>query len=156
MKYAWLVTLLAAVVACTEVDTSELPPLDGYRDWLTVEATGKVGGHGDSFRIIYVNAEAASYAGAAEYPLGSVLVKEIFDERDGNLKYVAIMRRLAEAPSGGEIQGGWLFTQADEVGATEIQGFTCWDGCHVQAPYAGAWLDYGVVSAAAGDDAGAY
>ena len=53
------------------------------------------------------------------------------------------MRRLDDAPDGGEIEGGWLFTMASDIDDDETQGVTCWKQCHVAAPYSGAWFDYG-------------
>jgi len=132
---------------CTVVDTSELDPIDDYTDWSSIETSGAIPGHGDTVRVIYVNDVARSYPHAGEYALGSVIVKEIHENDNGNpgaLNYLAIMRRLDEAPDGGKIQGGWLFTRTSELGADEIQGFTCWKKCHVQAPFAGTWFDHGL------------
>ena len=150
MRHAVVLTAALALVAsagCTVVDTSELPSIDRYVDWYSIETTGAVPGHGDTYRIMYVNDIARSYPHAGDYPLGSVIVKEMLDNDDGNpgsLRYLAIMRRLEEAPEGGKIEGGWLFTRSSELGADEIQGFTCWKKCHVQAPYAGAWFAHGL------------
>jgi hypothetical protein len=36
-----------------------------------------------------------------------------------------------------------LFRSADEEGAQEVYRSLCWERCHVAAPYAGAFLDYG-------------
>ena len=138
---------IGAVAGCTVVDTSELPPIDDYTDWYAMEASGAVPGHGDTVRVIYVNDVARSYPHAGEFPLGSVIVKEIRKNDNGNpgsLDYLAIMRRLDQAPGDGKLEGGWLFTWANQLGDDEIQGFTCWKKCHVQAPYTGAWLDYGL------------
>jgi len=146
-----LLPLLALLpLACTtEVDTSGLPSIDGFDSWLSHETRGDVPAHSDGVRITYANDIATGYTGGGEYALGSVLVKEIFDDTGTDLKYHAVMRRLEEAPSGGELEGagagpgGWLFTRFDELGDAEIQGLTCWSNCHSQAPFAGTWLDYG-------------
>lgn len=149
MIRAALILALAVGLAsgCTVVDTSELAPLDGYTDWYSIETGGAIPGHGDTVRVIYVNDTARGYPHTGEYPIGSVIVKEVRESDDGNpgdLNYLAIMRRLDEAPSGGTIEGGWLFTRASALGGDEVQGFTCWNKCHVQAPYPGVWLDYGM------------
>jgi hypothetical protein len=145
--------LLILLAAGCEVDTSTLEPLDDYTEWYRLDNTGKVPGHGDTYRVIYVNDAARGYAHAGEYEVDSVIVKEVRandDDTPGDLSYVAIMRKLAPAdgPAEGpaadfDLDDGWLFTIADEVGATEREGVSCWSDCHVAAPYAGAWLDYG-------------
>lgn len=148
MKLALLALPVLCLAGC-EVDTSSLEPLDGYADWHRVDNTGEVPGHGDSYRIIYVNDVARRYAHAGQYAVGSVIVKEIRADDDGlpgDLSYVAIMRKLApagEQADGFDLEGGWLFTHTGEVGETELQGVSCWGDCHVQAPYDGAWIDYG-------------
>ncbi len=129
------------------VDTAGLPAIDEYESWYRVDSTGFIPGHGDTYRIIYVNDVARQYAHAGPYPLGSVLVKEIralVDDGAGDIRYLAVMRKLVEAPPGGELQGGWLFTSFGQFGDDEKHDpQTCWDRCHVQAPVDGAWLDYG-------------
>lgn len=148
-----IAALVVVLAASCEVDTSSLDPIEGYTEWYRLDNTGAIPGHGDSYRVIHVNDVARGYAHAGEYPVGSVIVKEVRandDEMPGDLSYVAIMRKLAPAtgPAEGpaadfELDDGWLFTIADEVGATEREGLTCWGDCHTQAPYQGAWLDYG-------------
>lgn len=144
-----LVVLLAlGAGACNElVDTTALPPIDGYTSWYRVDSTGRVPGHGDTYRIIYANDVAHAFGHAGSYQEGSVLVKEIryLDDTGlpGDIRYIAVMRKLAEAPPGGELQGGWQFTRFQALGDDEIQGTTCWNQCHVQAPLDGTWFDYG-------------
>ena len=140
---AWAATTLAA---CT-VDTNDLAPIDDYPSWYSVETRGEVPGHGDGVRVIYVNDVARGYPGVGRYPVGSVLVKEVRGYADdggaGELKYLAIMRKLgddADAPDGADIEGGWVFTTAGELGATEKRGLTCWNTCHLQAPIDGLYL----------------
>lgn len=142
-------TLLAA--GCGEsVDTAGLPSTDGFTDWHQVQVEGDAPGHGDSFRIIYVNDVARSYTGAGRYPPGSVIVKEIREAGGGptgELLYVSIMRKLAEgdaAADGVPLDNDWLFTRADEVGASETHFGYCYDSCHAQAPVDNAWYDYGL------------
>ena len=133
-------------VGCAPVDVSGLDPLTGYEQWYRVDASGRVPGHGDSYRIIYANDAARQYLHEGRYPFGSVIVKEIRDAdggENGALDYIAVMRKLPQAPPGGELEGGWLFTMMSEQGADETQSFVCWQSCHVQAPVDGAFLDYG-------------
>ncbi len=146
-------TLLIAVAAtlaigCGEaVDTSSLPDISNYQDWRRYDVTGEVPGHFDTYRIIYVNDIARTYAGG-DYPLGSVFVKEIRDKDGGDmgeLKYIAVMRRLSDGDVSVDLDAGWLFTDLrDGISGEELHVKTCWQNCHAQAPYRGAWFDYGV------------
>jgi Cytochrome P460 len=145
--------LLVALAACTAEDVSP-EPLGDYRSWKRLDTYGELPGHGDSYRIIYVNDIALGYAGGA-YPEGSILVKEVrrrSGEGDqsapGDLRYLAVMRRLGPAPRGLDDEAGWLFTQIsaprdDGTPDDEQYRSLCWNRCHVAAPYAGAFLDYG-------------
>lgn len=139
---------LAMAAGCGEtVDTSGLAPIDGYESWYRVDVTGDIPGHLDTYRIIYVNDIARDYAHVGDYPLGSVIVKEI-REKDGAdsgaIKYIALMRRLTEEESPAELDQGWLFTTANSPGEQESRVGSCWANCHAQAPYRGTWFDYGV------------
>lgn len=143
-----LIAAASTLGACsTAVDSAELEPLTGYTEWHRIDSTGPVPGHGDTYRIIYVNDIARTYSHAGPYPIGSIVVKEIRDLADdgspGDLRYLGVMRKLDQAPSGVELEGGWLFTMADELGDTEVQPSSCWGPCHIQAPIDGAWFDYG-------------
>ncbi len=153
MKLLLAVCLLAA--ACGEtVDPAGLPPIDGYDQWTEVDFVGPVPGHGDTYRKVFINDVARSYAHGGRYPLGSVLVKEIYDKTSDNLpaglRYVAVMRKVeddqAYVEQGPEVDapvdGGWVFTQI-KGGTTETYLDLCWGQCHKQAPYDGAWFDYG-------------
>jgi hypothetical protein len=54
------------------------------------------------------------------------------------------MRKLAEAPPGGELDEGWLFTYlGEDIRSDEEYRATCWSSCHAAAPYDGLFLDYG-------------
>lgn len=139
--------LVSLAAGCGEtVDPGGLPSIEGYQDWDAIVATGKVPAHGDTYRIIYVNDIARNYTGGGVYPVGSVLVKDIFDEQGGDLLYTAIMRKLDPASSAAaEVpleEDDWLYT--DLRGGTETYKELCWGSCHRQAPYDGAWLDYGL------------
>lgn len=128
------------------VDTTGVPALYGYEGWHRVDSTGPVAGHGDSYRIIYANDAAREYGHAGSYRIGSILVKEIRELQGGlpgDVKYYAVMRKLREAPPGGKLEGGWLFTMLTDLDGDETQGVTCWHECHAQAPVDGAWFDYG-------------
>lgn len=145
---AALTGLLGAALlsACGDPVTPE--PLGDYTSWKRLDTYGELPGHGDSYRIVYANDVALTYAGGS-YPEGSVLVKEIraragaAGSEPGTLRYLAIMRRIGPAPLGHDDEAGWLFTQASEPGGDETYRSLCWNRCHVAAPYAGAFLDYG-------------
>lgn len=142
MRIVWIAWLVAG---CAETPQTE--PLGDYTSWKRIDVTGPAPGHADTYRIIYVNDIAADpatplYLG---YPMGSVIVKEIRDNNDGeagDLRYIAIMRRTREIATALEDEGGWLFTSASKPDATESSPSFCWRRCHVAAPYNGAWYDY--------------
>jgi len=146
------VALLAVAfftTGCGEtVDTSSLPDNSGYKDWYRIDVTGDVPGHFDTYRIIYVNDVARGYDHAGDYPIGSVIVKEIREKNgsdDGALKYIAVMRQLADGAVSVDLDEGWLFTDVGtDITGEETHVTGCWKNCHVQAPYRGAWFDYGV------------
>lgn len=171
MRLASLILLVAA--ACGEGTVVEVDPVPAdYTDWYRVDAVGSVPGHGDTYRIIYANDTARLrgvpvlndkgtpdpdddvYTPRTWYPEGTIIVKEIH-ERDGDqpggLKYIGVMRRLVEAPSGAELQSddefqdsAWLFTYlAEDINSDEEYRSSCWDECHAAAPIDGAFLDYG-------------
>jgi len=138
--------LMCVSAGCGEtVDTSGLPDISDYQSWRRYDVTGDIPGHGDTYRIIYINDVARTYAHAGKYPLGTVLVKEIRDgSADGDLNYIAVMRRLADGDVSVELDDGWLFTYLDNgIDGDEIHVTSCWQNCHAQAPYRGAWFDYG-------------
>jgi hypothetical protein len=138
--------LTVAAAACGESVNPE--PVGDYTSWHRIDAYGPLPGHGESYRVIYANDVAMSYAGGA-YPEGSVIVKEVRaragadGDQPGDLRYLAIMRRIGPAPVGLDDEAGWLFTQASEPGGSEVYKSLCWNRCHVASPYAGAFLDYG-------------
>jgi hypothetical protein len=88
-----------------------------------------------------------------EYPEGSIIVKEVHErngDQPGDLKYIAVMRKLLDAPSGAELKypgnyssAGWLFTSMSDIRSDEEYKSSCWDECHVAAPMDGAFYDYG-------------
>jgi len=137
--------LALAASACSESVSPE--PLGDYTTWKRIDVTGKAPGHSDSYRIIYINSLAADPAQdfTLGYQLGSVIVKEIRDNNDGqagDLQYVAIMRRDRPIATALTDEGGWLFSESDEPNGPEVHKGTCWARCHVAAPYNGAWYDY--------------
>jgi len=142
-----LLALLAAAGCGEAVDTTGLPPVVGYDQWYRLDVTGDVPGHGDTYRIIFVNDVGRAYPHAGKYRPGTVLVKEIHDldgDQPGALRYVAIMRKLAEDQQAGlPVDDGWLFTSSDAPLGDETSFDYCWQRCHRAAPYAGAWYDYG-------------
>ena len=131
--------LALALAACTDAVTP--PPLGDYTTWYRVDTYGPAPGHGDSYRVIYVN-DIARTAGPLED--GAALVKEIRADAGGTagaLRYVAIMRKVTAGPAP-EDEGGWLFTTTATPGGAETHSALCWHRCHRQAPLAGVWLDY--------------
>lgn len=136
-----------------EVDTGGLEPIDDYRDWYQIETSGAISGHGDSIRAIYVN-DTALERQTPEYPSGSVLIKEVYDNdggQRGSLEYFALMRKLTEGeePDGAKLRGsrfsvGWMFTMIDgsDINGTEVYFDRCWTSCHVAAPFDGTFIDY--------------
>jgi hypothetical protein len=81
-----------------------------------------------------------------------VLVKEVREVGDagapGGLRYTAVMRKLWDQREGSPapetpipLEGGWIFTQIK--GGDERWLESCWQSCHAQATWDGAWLDYG-------------
>ncbi len=143
--------LLAFTVGCgfEDIDPATLDvSIDGYENWDVLELTGTVPGHGNTIRLLYRNDVAQGYTGGGEYPVGTALVKEIYSNdggEPGTLKYTAIMRRITvngADPGDLPLDEGWLFT--DLRGGTETYKPLCWDSCHRQAPYQGAYLDHGL------------
>jgi hypothetical protein len=128
--------------------------VEDYQDWDRIDVWGAVGGHGDSYRIIYANPKADNDTFDGVPEPGTVLVKEVH-ERDGDepgdLRYIAVMRWINESdtPDGAELQRlvpreyGWLFTYlADDIDSDEEYRESCWSECHVAAPYGGLFFDY--------------
>jgi hypothetical protein len=136
--------LFALVLVAGCADTVSPEPLpDDYTTWASVETDGAIPGHGDTYRIIYVNDAARAPDGLRD-DLDSILVKEV-RENDGGapgaLLYLAIMRKVRVGYSPDD-EGGWLFTETDAPGGEEVHRDSCWNRCHVRAPFAGVWLDY--------------
>jgi hypothetical protein len=149
MRSAIITAALAAALAAacgTTVDPDGLPSIEGYETWDKLTFFSDIPGHPDSVRDTYVNDVGRSYAHGGKYPLGTVIVKEIF-EREGTatpgaLRYVAIMRKVGDdADVDAPVDGGWVFTQLE--GGEETSRDLCWATCHEQAPWDGAWFDYG-------------
>ena len=158
---AMLAAVLLAGLAsgcAKEVDVASLPArysIAGYNDatspWYSVDVAGKAPGHGDTYRRIFVNDVGQSYSHAGEYPIGTLLVKEIYkldkDSQPGELNYIAVMRKIARAdvPEGIELDDGWLFTFLEKAGDdAEFTFPSCYAHCHVQAPLDSVWYDYGL------------
>lgn len=126
----------------------DVEPVTDYLTWgEPVVVTGKAPGHADSYRAIYANdlARDAAQSFYLGYQEGSIFVKEIRDNNDGqpgDLRYVAIMRRIGVVEKALENKGGWLYTMASDVDSEEKEFDFCWSRCHVAAPFNGAWYDY--------------
>ena len=140
--------ILVALAACGEPLRDGLVPLDelGYQSWPNpVQAHGDAPGH-TGFRTIYANDLARDPAQSFVYGYqeGSILVKEVFNDDNGmkgDLRHVAVMRRIGPPTTDFEDDGGWYFSEA--IGGGEEEHFDfCFRRCHAAAPYNGAWLDY--------------
>ncbi len=156
--------LLAGGAGClgTPVDVDK-DDLADYTSWNRIDVVGEVPGHGDSYRVIYVNDTATEVEinpVATVYASGSVIVKEIRDrdgDQPGPIRYFGVMRNLlfVDAPDGSELyvstpvlgDHGWLFTYigGDDIGAGEEFRASCWESCHVAAPFDGTFYDYGLL-----------
>ena len=171
--------IFAGVFACGGSTVVEPDPVPAdYTSWSRVDTSAPVPGHGDSYRIIYTNAIAELRGvpvfdpgldaspedpdgGSTDdidtdynYQPGSIIVKEVHEldgDQAGPINYIAVMRKLEDAPSGAELfkssdysDGGWLFTYlAEDINSDEEYRSSCWNECHVAAPIDGTFLDYG-------------
>jgi hypothetical protein len=142
MKRLLLVALTSA--CASEVADVEAP--GDYTAWSAKIITyGDTPGHGDTYRVIYINDIGASGAPA---PQNTVVVKEVYNRDDrngepapGSLRVIELMRRTGD-PNGSPPDRGWLFTAASEPNGEETVGEFCWRRCHQAAPKDGAWFDY--------------
>lgn len=163
-RLRWITSAVALGVAAglaggcgggTSVDVTPLP--SDYTSWKRVDTTGDIPGHGDTYRIIYVNDVGQSFPDPPlprEYPVGTIIVKEVHardGDQPGELESVDIMRKLTDdqAPSGVLLDklipartDGWLFTSAPDAQSGETAHQSCWENCHVAAPIDGAFLDH--------------
>ena len=131
--------LFVSLVAACSTDVSP-PELGDYSTWHKIETMGEVPGHGDSYRLIFVNDIARR--GTTEK--GAVIVKEVHDNdggKPGALRVIEIMRKVRAGTDPAD-DGGWLFSATESAGGDEVSFDFCWGRCHVQAPFAGAWFDY--------------
>ena len=165
MRLGILLLLAAGACGPTVVDPDSVDPMFAvgpeYEDWYRVDATGEVPGHGDTYRIIYVNDKALERGNVVNdkfkniYERGSIIVKEVREldgDQPGAIKYLGVMRMMAvdEAPDGVDLgqpatvkQSGWLFTYlGEDIDSDEEYRPACWDECHAAAPIAGTFLDY--------------
>lgn len=137
----------AALLAGCGVEV-DVEPVIGYEAWgPPVDVTGKAPGHADSYRRIYANdlARDPMQSFILGYQEGAIFVKEVRDNNNGqpgDLRYIAVMRRIGQPTAALEDKGGWLYTMADTAEDTEKEFDFCWSRCHVAAPYNGAWYDY--------------
>ena len=151
----WMCALVLAAACGEAIDKDKVNgmyPIDGYETWWKLEVYGPVPGHGDTYRIIYVNDVGRAYPHGGRYAVGTVIVKEIRDLMEpaapGDLRYRAIMRKVGEDAEdvGAPVDGGWIFSdlRGDDVGGDEKYFDLCWEQCHVQGRWDGAWFDYGL------------
>lgn len=135
-------TVAIALCACGGA-TLDVDALGDYTAWKRIDTRGPTPGHGDTYRIIYVNDVAREPGG--QRSVGAILVKEVYDnvnDQPGPLQAIEVMRRVGPVSASANDQGGWLFSGATTPGGAETEKTTCWRRCHVQAPFAGAWMDY--------------
>ncbi len=141
MRATHALLLALGVTGCAD-ERADVEPLGDYAAWKRIDTYGKTPGHGDTYRIIYANDVAETF-NEAEYAVGTVLVKEVYDRNamggPGALRVIEIGRRLDSAP---DDQDGWLFTKTDAPGGDEYVQDFCWRRCHSASPWAGAWFDY--------------
>ncbi len=144
-----MLAVLLALGGCAESVSPE--PLGDYTQWpseggATFTVGGIAPGHGDTIRVIFVNPTARqALTITPTYPLGATIVKEIRDNNDGQpgeIRYLAIMRQLEAVDTALTNEGGWLYSEQRPPGAAEVHFGFCWGGCHVAAPFNGAFYDY--------------
>lgn len=139
-------TVAGGALGCgNDVDTAGLAPIAGYETWPNFPVLEAAPGHGDTYRILYANETARTYPHTGRYAVGTVLVKEIYEKAEnggrGPLSYRAIMRKVGDsAPAGVPVEDGWLYTDLRD--GKEAHKSSC-VGCHRQAPFDGAFFDYG-------------
>lgn len=133
-----LVMILTA--ACGEENSPPTPKgsldIEGYRSWpLRRQAVTSPQGHGPGH--VYANDIVGNYlakvapegvTGPAilRYPVGSIIVKDVF-RADGTLKYVVILRKPEEIPPEATAYGGWVWAQRNT--STEVDRFKTAEDC---------------------------
>ena len=153
MKRACLLLLAACAT-----DTLDVRVTDRYWElaltdpaqWSLVTTSGATPGHGDTIRDIYFNSYAQMFDGAA-WPMDmdghAQLVKEVYTNDGGQrgaLQVIETMHIVVQ-PNENRFANryGWVFGATDtRLGEETDRTDFCWRRCHVNAPLAGAWLDY--------------
>lgn len=144
MRGVIVLGLLAACGESLDAGVAPLAELD-YQSWRSFEVHGDAPGH-SGFRTIYANdlARDPEQSFVLGYQEGAILVKEVFDDvggARGDLRHIAVMRRIGPVTRAFEDDGGWYFTEAPAGGEEQHFDF-CFRRCHAAAPYNGAWFDY--------------
>ena len=108
-------SLLVAVLCACEGEPYDGEPLGDYTTWARLDTWGHAPGHGDTYRIIYVNDIGTRPRGAEVWPeIDTVVVKEVHkrdaDGSPGSLHIIEIMRRVGD---NNDENKGWLFTSTD-------------------------------------------
>lgn len=137
----WCLAAIALAACAQDVDVEDL---GDYQSWRApIRVAGDAPGHSGSIRFIYANPTAGMATSLSPtYPLGSIIVKEVFEHvngEPGELRYLAIMRRIETDYLD---EGGWLFTETLGPTGPEKYFNFCWGRCHAAAPYQGAFYDY--------------
>jgi Cytochrome P460 len=144
--------LLALLVGCgsaIDPEADGLTPIADYQSWqLAATIATPQAGHGDTVRLIYANPIARDYSHSGRYPIGAVLVKEVYDRNQdgtpGALLYLAIMRKVGDdAELDAPVDEGWVYSTASSVTGSESSSGACYATCHRQANHDGVWFDYG-------------
>ncbi|HKA88783.1 MAG TPA: cytochrome P460 family protein [Haliangiales bacterium] len=145
MRSIFLLVLTGACVGSAVDDPQFLSEysIAGYESWFSVDFTGDVPGHGDTFREVYVNPIGRSYPGGGQYPIGTILVKEVFrDAAHTDLSVIEIQRYVGNRNVNAPVDGGWVFTSKKSAADGETYHRTCWE-CHRQATYGGSFYAFG-------------
>lgn len=141
--------LLAMLAGCAS-EIADVEPVGDYTAWKRIDTYGDAPGHGNTYRIIYINPVAELYdvppvEGQPTIPFGhkdgAIVVKEVRDRVSGgpgDLQVIEVMRY----DTGRAEDGGWLFTAASTPGGEETVKTFCWRRCHQAAPFGGAWFNY--------------
>ncbi len=148
----FLTTCLLITAGCAEEEAATLVD-PNYREWSqTVPDTirGQVPGHGDTLRRIYINdvgtavvtTEDENGAVDYDYPAGTVIVKEAFNEEPTTNESPDAITAMVKSPGTDEARGGWIWISKDpETGAEDrsLGDFclTCHESANEEHPYGG-------------------
>ena len=143
---AWLIVILFLSCGSPDPNATQVSDFEDYASWKKVNsqsitgdqsgALGRAHEGAAGFREVYVNRVGeAGLAGAAEFPAGSIVVKESFNEsggQKGNLTGVTVMVKRSEGFD--TDHGDWEYINATAGLKIRGQGSmrNCID-CHAKA-----------------------